>query len=261
MNPRASIRRYAGIAARLRERIRSGACPPGTRLPTERDLALEFGVTRVTIRRALRLLEEERLLRRLQGSGTYVSPQPSRRIPLMIDYTRSMRDHAPRLKRALLTRAWKPAGPDEASALELEPDARILFAERIDTLEGEPVAWDRAFIPEPFAHALDARKLERVDFLETWSRAAHFRIGACRQTIEAVAADAANARHLRLKPGRPLLRSTEVYLSDNRRPAGLFISQYHPDRMCIASRFDWNTPAQQGKARAVRNSIQQGALP
>ncbi|MFN2352161.1 MAG: GntR family transcriptional regulator, partial [Kiritimatiellia bacterium] len=90
---------YQTMAGRLRQRIVSGAIRPGARLPTERTLAERHGVARVTVRRALRVLEAEQLVLRIQGSGTYARAVPARRIPLAIDYGGSMRHHAPRLVR------------------------------------------------------------------------------------------------------------------------------------------------------------------
>ena len=65
------------IAARLREAIVDGTYAYGARLPAERDLATHFGASRSTVREALRRLEEQRLLSRRIGSGTFVSFRPA----------------------------------------------------------------------------------------------------------------------------------------------------------------------------------------
>lgn len=64
---------YRRIATALRRAMDSGRYKPGGRLPDERRLAEEQGVSRATIRQALKLLEEDRRIERIQGSGTYVS--------------------------------------------------------------------------------------------------------------------------------------------------------------------------------------------
>ena len=63
----------ASIATRLRQAILEGAYTYGARLPAEREMARHFGTSRSTIRQALRQLEEQRLLTRRIGSGTFVS--------------------------------------------------------------------------------------------------------------------------------------------------------------------------------------------
>ena len=64
---------YATVKAALRERIAKGGWQAGTRLPSERELVHEFGCARMTVHRALRELEEEGLIERRQGSGSYVA--------------------------------------------------------------------------------------------------------------------------------------------------------------------------------------------
>ena len=63
----------AKLSARLRERILRGDYRDGQRLPAERQLAAEHGVSRGTVREALRLLEQSALLTRRRGSGSYVT--------------------------------------------------------------------------------------------------------------------------------------------------------------------------------------------
>ena len=67
----------AAIAARLQRAIMEGAYPYGTRLPAERELASHFGASRSTVREALRQLEDQRLLSRRIGSGTFVNYRPT----------------------------------------------------------------------------------------------------------------------------------------------------------------------------------------
>ena len=61
----------------LQQRIRAGVWPPEGPMPTEEAFAAEFGVSRVTIRRALDMLEQEQLVVRQQGRGTFAAPPPA----------------------------------------------------------------------------------------------------------------------------------------------------------------------------------------
>lgn len=240
---------YAEVIETLREDILSGRLKAGQRLPAERALCERFGVARVTIRRALRCLAEERLISRHQGSGTYVAPNPARRIPLMIDYTGSMRQHAPSLRRKVLLWKWQPAGPEAAADLEIDPAEELLYAERVDIQGKCTVAWDKGYISAPFAKDLSTRELSRVDFVEVWCRKVPFVMESCCQTVDAVGADAACVRHLGLKRGHPVLRSMEIYYAKDARPAGRFVSFYHPEHVSIFSRFRWDTLPQEPKPR------------
>jgi len=230
---------YNVVAARMRDKILRSKLSPGERLPGEREMCEHFGISRITLRHALRLLAEEGLIERRHGSGNYVAPNPSRRIPVMIDYTGSMRDHAPQLRRKLLHSGWQLATPTQAAALQIALETQVLVAERADTLQGRTVAWDRAAIVRPFAEKLSAVDMARVDFLEQWMKRGRFRIVNCEQMIEAVSATAEMARPLGLRPGAPVLKSTEIYFAESNLPAGVFVSCYHPQQICIRSQFRW----------------------
>lgn len=230
---------YNVVAALLRQEILTGKRVAGERLAGERGLCAEFKVSRITLRHALRILAEEGLLRHRHRSGNYVAPHPTRRIPVMIDYTGSMREHAPHLQRKLLRSDWQPAADFQAETLRIAPGDTMLCAERLDTLQGHPVAWDRAVIVRKFGEKLTRADLGRVDFVERWMKRGRFQIVNCEQTIEAAPAEAATARLLGLPADGNLLRSLETYFAAGDEPAGCFVSFYHPQFICIRSQFRW----------------------
>ncbi len=232
---------YSLVAERLRKGILAGRYAPGTSLPTERSLCTRFRVSRITIRQALTLLEDELLIHRRQGSGTYVRQNPARRIPLMIDYTGSVRDHAPTLSREVLGSRAIPVPGWVAEELGVSPGASILHAERIDRLGPAAVAWDEVYIRRDFAGALTREVLARLDFVEAWCDAQRFRLASCRQRVDAVRAARVDAARLDLPIGSPMLKTIEIYDAARGKPAGLFVSHYHPAYISITSRFDYGS--------------------
>jgi GntR family transcriptional repressor for pyruvate dehydrogenase complex len=72
--PITKTRIYEQVVLQLQQEILSGQIAPGTRLPTERDLAAQFGVSRASIREALSVLQSRGLIESRQGDGTIVSP-------------------------------------------------------------------------------------------------------------------------------------------------------------------------------------------
>lgn len=237
------IYEHVRVAEKLRKDILTGRLEPGEKMKAERHLCDRFKASRITIRRALSTLEEERLVVRRHGSGTYLAESPARRIPLAIDFTDSVREHAPSLGRRLLLSRWDEAEGSIADALQLRAGEAILYAERVDSLDRRPVACDRVYIPETFADGLGKTELRHVDFVEVWTRACRFEIACCRQTVEAVAATAAVAGRLDLRREKPVLRATEVYIADGGQPAGMFVSHYDPDYICISSEQRWTVKA------------------
>ncbi|MCK5843837.1 MAG: GntR family transcriptional regulator [Victivallales bacterium] len=231
---------YHWLAERFRRRIVDDAWKTSEKIPTERALSDEFSVTRVTIRRALRLLEDEKLIRRVQGSGTYVNPKSGRRIPLMIDYAGSMSEHSPELKRKLLRKKWIAADEELAADLNLKVGTRVLTGERVDSSPNGIVAYDHFHIQEEFAENISDSVLETIDFVGAWSEAEGIRIENCRQIVEAELADAECRKHLKMPAGSPVLKSTECYFTNGCVPTGMFVSYYHPERICISSNCNWS---------------------
>ena len=227
---------YNRVAEVLRMEILAGVPEAGRQLPTEQALCRRFATSRITIRRALQILEEEWLVRRRQGSGTYVSPAPMRKIPLLnIGFFNSVTRHAPDLGRRLLQWRWKTLDADQAAMLQTLPGERVLYARRVDLLTGVPVAMDDVYLPGRFADRLNQAAMAELDFLAVWQQRQGITLSHCRQTLEAIAADALAAKTLGLKRGVPLLKETDMVYLNSGSAAGIFLSRYRADYFQFAS--------------------------
>jgi GntR family transcriptional regulator len=142
-------RRSVSVHDELRQSIDQGRFPPGTRLPSEPELAAEFRVSRATLREALRALEGEGLLRRRRGSGTYVAelPRVANSLDLNFGVTEAIQS-AGRTAGITQGRHWiEPASAAEAARLGLEPGQDVLVVERVRTAEERPVVLSRDIFP------------------------------------------------------------------------------------------------------------------
>lgn len=133
----------------LEFRIKEGEIPPGSRLPTEQELAERFGVNRHTVRRALTLLAEKELIRTEQGSGSFVREQ-------VIDYAVGART---RFHENLLRQERKPRGElvssgvipattEVARALELEKGEPVIVLETLGEADGTRICLASAHFPQ-----------------------------------------------------------------------------------------------------------------
>ena len=233
---------YSRVASEIRHLIQGGKLQPGEKLPPEHTLCEQFKLSRITIRRALQLLEGERLVESRHGSGTYVCPHPSYRIPLMIDYTGSIRLHAPKLGRHVIEEGLRAAGHEISVALSIPPSEVCLFSTRVDSLpDGTPVAWDLLHIAPPFYKGMKHEHLLRIDFIQTWARVCRFKIEYCRQSVEAIRSSSLDKTLLGIPAGRPILKTTEVFHAMGGKPAGIYVTHYHSEHFYISSTFDWGT--------------------
>jgi GntR family transcriptional regulator len=227
---------YTRLFHVLQERILNRSYSPGERLPTERSLCEEFGVSRITCRHAVRLLQERGLVERFPGRGTFVRSIRPNKVPLLInDYSESIRKEAPNTGRKLLT--WQEIVPPEeiASILGLFKSEVCMFAERIDLLDSEPLAFDHAYLPKTWSVGLTEDVLTRVDFLDLWLEQQNLPLSHVWNSIEAVKATPEMQRKLELSAGCPMLKVTDIIYSSNNRPLAVFVTFYRGDRFKLIS--------------------------
>lgn len=230
---------YNRIAAALRTQILSGERPHGARLPTERELCEDYQTSRITIRRALQILEDEGLVERRQGSGTFVNPNPARKIPLLTsDFTASIESHAPDLRRSVVSWCPAPADPGIAKALHLLPNEDVMVAVRVDTLDGTPVAMDELYLVKAFCSHLTLKQLARMDFLVQWARAQRLEMTHGTQSIEAVYAPENAGKLLGVASDALLLKETNTIYIVGDTPIGTIYSFYRHDFFRFDSTID-----------------------
>src|ERR671910_2713013 len=131
----------------LRTWLATGRHRPGERLPPEQELSAHLGVSRGTLRTALRRLEESGEIVRRQGSGTYVGRATS--TPLdeglekLVSYSELARRRGVELELGELAIEERPLGTEVAGVFGLEPSASATTFTRVLQLDGRPGAWMR----------------------------------------------------------------------------------------------------------------------
>lgn len=141
------------VAEDLRSALAAGKYPAGAKLPPEAELGTQFGVSRPTVRAALRELEAHGLVRTSHGVGTFVVEQPAVRTGLerLDSITESIRadGHVPGMVYA--SRILRSVLPEEAARMEVPGDTQVLEIRRTVLADGEVVAYSYDLMP---AHLL-----------------------------------------------------------------------------------------------------------
>jgi GntR family transcriptional regulator len=125
---------------------------PGQPLDSERRLAEQLGMSRVTIRRALDHLEQEGLVTRVHGSGTYkTDPLVIGKVLQPLSYPDDMRQRGLVPSFRVLQLDTPEAGDSVAAALSIDTSDKVLSVWRLLLADGEPMALERSYLPlEPF---------------------------------------------------------------------------------------------------------------
>jgi GntR family transcriptional regulator len=211
--------RYHLIAQSLRARLRQGGLRPGHRLDNQRRLARDFGVTLMTLRHALELLERDGLIVRRHGLGTYVAA-PS--IDYDIVHFRTLAGDLTARGAEVATRFLGSgfARPDLQVRRELGLGAgeRALVLERLRLVSGQPVSVQTSYLPAAIGQEAAKADLRVTPLRQVLAFKLGLEIVGARETVSAVRLGARAARELGCRAGVPAFRSDRVSVGADGTP-------------------------------------------
>jgi GntR family transcriptional regulator len=222
----------------LMQEIREGRLGEGSRLPPERELCAQLGISRVTLRKALGQLVDDGVLSPSHGRGWYVaSSTPAKEWPNSLESFSETATRKGLHSTSVVLRAEPGSATiDEGEALAVAPGTPVFRLDRIRMLDDVPIALDRSIVP--LAMLGDSAAADfAVDSLYERLQAAGHGPERADSTIEAIAADAAAAQHLGVEVGRPLLAMRQVAHAADGRPVSMSVIEYVGDRYRLRTVF------------------------
>ena len=138
---------YRQLQHVLRQAITEIRLAADEALPPERDLAEEFGVSRITVRKALDTLVGEGLLTRRQGAGTFVAARVEKNFSKLSSFSEDMLSRGRRPESVWLSRSSGAVTPEESLTLGLSPGALVYRFNRIRYADGAPMAVEYSTVP------------------------------------------------------------------------------------------------------------------
>ena len=227
--------RYVELADTLREELFRGAFPHG--FPTESVLCTRFGVSRFTVREALRALQGEGLIQRKRGSGTIIQPpaarggalhQPLSNVGELLQYARDTRF-------AFDRQADSGIPPAIETAIGIDHGGRWVHFVGVRTgADGVPLALTHAWLHESLEHIADDLKPSADPIFRQVERMAGVRTASVTQDIQACAADDETARLLDVESGAPVLRIIRCYIDGDGRTFEISASHHPGERFAYA---------------------------
>nr|WP_312869130.1 GntR family transcriptional regulator [Amycolatopsis pithecellobii] len=233
--------------AQLREILRrliEGELAPGTAIPSERELAGQYDVSRLTVRSAIGKLVEEGLLTRARGKGTFTAARRMELQLYLMSFTADMRRRGLVPTTEVLATAQEVPPPATASALGLAGGQRAYRLSRLRRADGVPLAVERGWYHPGLLPGLLETDLTQ-SLYEQIAKQYDIRFDHARQTAWAEAADRETARLLGIRAGDPLLVFRRISTTRG-EPAEDITSWYRGDRYQVSMQLDPTLPADNG---------------
>lgn len=221
---------YHQVHLVLSQRIREGLYPPGERFPSEFELAAKFNVSRVTVRRALAQLEEDGLIVRRRGAGTFVAERNvDARGPIAGEVDNLITIGMETETRLIAYGVAVNAPPQAFSALDIEPGGELVEIERLRLHQGQPFSLTHIYLRGQEASLLDPSALGSDPVITALEKAG-LRSANAEQTISATLADDQTAELLAVSIGSALVRVRRVVFDSDGHALLFQQSLYRPDR-------------------------------
>jgi GntR family transcriptional regulator len=224
---------YRQIKSLILQALDSGEWRPGEAIPSETELAVRFGVSQGTVRKAIDEMAAENLLLRRQGKGTFVaSHNDPRAFFRFLRLESTVGEVQP--TRSVPLECWRAkAGPEAARVLGLQVADPIIVVRRVLEFGAKPVVVDEIYLSgEAFAGL-------NLELLQEWQGSLYslfetnfgVRMVRAEERLRAVAADRTSAELLRVPEGSPLLSVERISFSYGDRPMewrrGLYSTAEH----------------------------------
>jgi GntR family transcriptional regulator len=217
------------IRENIRSQVREGKLVDADgRLMTEAELVKHFGVSRITIRSAMRPLVEEGMFARERGRGTFLqSNKPENWIGRLMGFSETIRDAGFEPGARILHKGMtKTHDFDVYDALG---ERAVWELKRLRLADATPIAIEHAFYPPDIGLELAERDLVSILMYRVFEEELGLVIGHASQSITACLADEAHAALLGIEAGAPLLGIERLTTASDGRPLELLRSVYLPN--------------------------------
>ncbi len=225
---------YRQIKALITDGLRTGEWKPGALIPSEKELAVRFGVSQGTVRKAVDELAAENLLVRRQGRGTFVASHHEARAQFRFLRLRpDDGDDAGAMTSQVLECRRQRAPIEIARALELRAGEAVLQIRRLLSFEGEPAVLDEIWLPGAAFRGLTIERLAAYHgpLYALFESEFGTRMIRATERVRAVAATDDVAARLGVPPGEPLLLVERVTCTYEDRPVevrrGFYVTRRH----------------------------------
>lgn len=209
---------------------------PGDRLPTEDELIQQFGVSRITVRRAVQNLAARGLVVTKPGRGTFVAvPRISQPLTELTGFVEDMDAHGLAATARVLTVQEILAPPNARAALDLPLGAVVTFIERVRHAVGHPVSFDRTYLIPELGRLIAKDDLETEPIFTLLEQRHNTPLVEASYALQAVVADVDVAAALEMPVGGAVFRIERTSYTVGNRPVDFEVLHYRGEAITFTT--------------------------
>lgn len=222
---------YLQLKDLLLAEIAAGHYQAHQRLPSERELADQFQVSRITVRQALLELARDGSIYTRMGKGTFVAePKIDQQLRALTGFSQDVRARGEKPASQVLEARVMQAPMEAAAALRILPNAEVILLSRLRLADNVPLAIETAYLPFKLFPTLLTHDFAVESLYAVLESEYGLGLVQAEQSIEAALADAREIELLDLAPPAAVLRMQRVTLSNGDIPVEYVLSVYRGDR-------------------------------
>jgi len=222
---------YYQIKNKIQEWIVSKEYLPGERLPSENELAKIFEVNRLTVRQAIALLDQEKLVYRKRGEGTFVTQDSQLIDSLGLEFSGFMDDlfyQVSKSKTKSVVIELVPASKQVQEKLEITDDS-VYRVQRVRELNNYLFAYTVNYLPRDIGSQITKKMLLQEPMLKILEMDLGYEFDEAFQTIEASFSDQEVSARLEIPSGSPILYVERIMYDKEHKPIEYVQTSYRGD--------------------------------
>ena len=228
---------YSRIEAVLASEIADGDLKVGDQLPTEDSLMVRFGVSRITVRRAIQNLVGRALVEIRRGKGTFVAaPKITQELTELSGFVEDMHALGRKPTARVIGKEIVTADASVASQLALTKGERVVRIRRVRLADGIPLSFDETYLPLEIGRKVISDDLKLEPIFSLLERKYHVPLIEAEYKLDAVPADAEVAAALKVKERSAIFRIERTSYSAGSRPVDYERLHYRGDLVRFVTR-------------------------
>lgn len=230
LDPQSPVPLYVQLKDALYRLIRKGILKPHDRLPSERELGEEYGISRMTARQALQGLVRDGLLYTRIGKGTYVGEIRIEQDRSLTGFSEEMTRHGLKPSSIVLEACVIPASTEIASALAIDENSGVVRISRLRKANDELIALEIVHLPKDYCPDLLDHDFATESLYQVLRQEYGIQLVTAEQTVEAALANETELQMLQLRPPAAVLRMRRITRSEQGKIVEYTDSVYRGDR-------------------------------